>query len=134
MARRLGLTTSHLEDYLADFADRHKWFGEKGPRSTVSQTYVESQYRRPKRFFNWLVSRSHIEKNPLDLIPHPKVDRRVIPTVSDRKIDTLLALVNPKLFDTRSRRFRAIRDRAILIMLIDTPGRGLSSGEPPLAI
>ena len=118
------LTTSHLEEYVASFATREKWFGERGPKGTrLSQSYDETQYRRLTRFFNWLKVRNHIEKNPLDLIPHPKIDERVIPTVSDREVDVLLKLVDPKLFHTSASRFRAIRDRAMLIMLIDTPGR-----------
>ena len=124
-----ALTTAHLEDYLAAFATRRKWFGERGQRGLVSQSYVESQYRRLKRFFNWLNSRGHIDKNPLDLIPHPKVDQRVIATVPDREIDLLLALVNPKLFDSPGRHFRAIRDRAVLMLWIDTPGRLAELGE-----
>ena len=118
-----GLTTSHLEEYLGHLASRRKWYGERAPRGPVSQSYVETQYRRLKRFFNWLVSRDHIEKNPLGLIPHPKVDERVISTVSAREAADLLALVDPRIYSTGPRRFRAIRDRAILCILIDTPAR-----------
>ena len=57
------------------------------------------------------------------------MDGRVIPTVSDREIDTLLQLVNPKLFSTPGRRFRALRDRAVLMLWIDTPGRRSELGE-----
>ena len=117
------LTTSHLEDYLANFTTREKWFRERGPRGLVSQSYVETQYRRIKRFFNWMIQRGHVDRNPLDLIPHPKIDERVIPVIPDREIDALLQLVDPKLFSTPGRRFRATRDRAVLMLWIDTPAR-----------
>lgn len=119
----VGLTTAHLEDYLGHFASRRKWYGEYAPKGPVSQSYLETQYRRLKRFFNWLVSRDHIEKNPLDLIPHPKVEERVIPTVSAREAADLLALVDPRLYTSPGLRFRAIRNRALLCILIDTPAR-----------
>ena len=53
------LTTSHLEEYLAHFANRPRWFGERGEGKVPSQSYVESQYRRLKRFFGWMVTRGH---------------------------------------------------------------------------
>lgn len=124
-----SLTTSHIEGYLVDLAQRKKWFGDRGAFGVVSQSYVETQYRRIKRFFNWMIQRGHVDKNPLDLIPHPKVDERVIPTIPDQEIDALLQLVNPKLFKTPGRHFRAIRDRAVLMLWIDTPGRRAELGE-----
>ena len=47
-----------------------------------SQSYIESQYRQLKRFFNWLAEREQIDRNPLDLIPHPHIDDKVVPMVS----------------------------------------------------
>ena len=122
------LTTEHLEDYLVHLATRPKWFGERGAQGKASQSYVETQYRRFKRFFGWLVQRGHLSRNPMDLIPHPKVDEKVVPTVSERDCAALLAMVDPKLYRTPSRRFRAIRDRAMIVMLIDTPGRKTELG------
>ena len=117
------LTTAHLEDYLAQLSTRRKWLGLRGDHGLVSQSYVATQYRRIKRFFGWLEVRGHIEQNPLDLIPNPKVDEKVIETVSDREIVALLKSVDPKLCTCPSDRFRAIRDKAMLILLVDTPGR-----------
>ena len=70
-----------------------------------------------------MVEQGHITKNPLNLIPHPKVDDRVIPTVSDREVAALLEQFDPALFQTPAAKYRAIRNRAMVIMLIDTPSR-----------
>ena len=77
------LTTSHIEEYLLYLQTRPRWFGKQGKTlQPPSQSYIETQYRRLQRFFNWLVQRGYVERNPLDLIPHPHVDEKVIPTVS----------------------------------------------------
>lgn len=75
------ITTSHLEDYFSYLWNRPKWFGERDKGSaTVSGSHVETQYRRIRRFFQWLVERGRIGVNPLFLIPHPKFDEKVIET------------------------------------------------------
>ena len=78
-----SLTTGHLEDYLYYVQTRPGCFGERGKTlEPPSQSYIESQYRQLKRFFNWLVEREQIDRNPLDLIPHPHIDDKVVPMVS----------------------------------------------------
>ena len=119
-----GLTTSHLEEYLAYLQTRPRWFGERDHQlRPLSQSYIETQYRRLKRFFNWTVERGHLQANPLDLIPHPHVDERVIATVSARQALDLLRLVDPRHARTPGERFRAVRNKAVLYMLLDTPSR-----------
>ena len=118
------LTTSHIEEYLYYLQTRPRWFGQQGRElKPPSQSYIETQYRRLKRFFAWLVERGHCERNPLNLIPHPHIDERVIPTISERQQLDLLRMVDPSLARTSSERFRFNRDRAVLYLLIDTPGR-----------
>ncbi len=78
-----SLTTGHPEEYLYYVQTRPRWFGERGRTlEPPSQSYIESQYRQLKRFFNWLVEREQIDRNPLDLIPHPHIDDKVVPMVS----------------------------------------------------
>ncbi|MCH7622001.1 MAG: tyrosine-type recombinase/integrase [Chloroflexi bacterium] len=118
------LTTTHLEEYLLHLQTRPRWFGRQGKtQQTPSQSYIETQYRRLKRFFNWLVQRGHAKRNPLDLIPHPHIDEKVIPTVSEAEMRNLLLLVDPKNGRTSQERFCMVRNRAILYLLWDTPGR-----------
>ncbi len=119
------LTTFHIETYLASFQSRTRWFGERDGKAAkpLSQSYIETQYRRIKRFFNWLVERGHVELNPLDLIPHPHIDEKVVQTVSEQEMIRLLARTDPSFAKGASERFRMVRDRAMLYLLVDTPGR-----------
>lgn len=118
------VTVSHIEEYLLHFQTRPRWFGERGQADKPpSQSYIETQYRRLKRFFNWLVERGHVETNPLNLIPHPHIDEKTIPIVSERQSLDLLRLVDPRIARTAAERFRIIRNRAIVYILIDTPAR-----------
>lgn len=118
------LTVSHIEQYLVYLRDRPRWFGKRGHQKVpVSDSSVESHYRRLKTFFHWLVERGHISENPLNLIKHPKFEERVIPTVNEKELLALLELVNPKHARTEAEKFRAYRNRAILWLLIDTPIR-----------
>ena len=117
------LVTSHLEEYLVYLQRRPKWFGMRGNGETPSQSYIETQYRRLNRFFKWQVQREYIEKNPFELIPHPHVDQRTIPTVSQEDMLKLLKLTNPKAARNRQERFLALRNRAALYILFDTPSR-----------
>ena len=116
-------TASHLEDYLAYLQTRPRWFGERGDGKPPSQSHIETQYRRIKTCFNWLVQRGHVERNPMDLIPHPHVDERTIETVAERQMLTLLELVNPQRARTSGEHFRLTRNRAALYVLWDTPSR-----------
>ena len=119
------VTTAHLESYLTSLQDRRRWFGERpgGAGKPLSQSYIETQYRRIKRYFNWLVERGHVELNPLDLIPHPHIDENVVQIVSEQEMIKLLARTDPRFAKSAVERFRMVRDRAMLYLLCDTPGR-----------
>ena len=118
------LSTAHLEEYLAYLQGRPRWFGTKDTKGKpVSQSYIETQYRRLRRFFRWMVSRGHIDKDPFDLIPHPHVDQLTIPTVPQDEAGDLLRILDPGLARNPTERYRMLRNRALLFMLWDTPAR-----------
>ncbi len=118
------LDASHLRSYLAHFKDRPRWFGERdASQKPISDSYYEGTYRRLKRFFNWLVEQQATTENPMNRIPHPKIGQRVIQPVSDEEFFDLLDLTNPKLYHTQAHHFRAIRDQAVLWLLVATGGR-----------
>jgi len=117
------ITTSHVEDYLTYLQTRPRWFGREKVPQLVSKTHVEGQYRRPKTFFNWCVKRGHRETNPLDLIPHPKIDEKTVPTISEFEFHDLLRTLDMQPARTNGQRFRRVRDRAVLLMFWDTPAR-----------
>lgn len=116
------LTASRIEEYLVYIQERPRWFG-KSDQGPVSASSVETHYRRIKTFFNWLVERGYLATNPLNLIQHPRIEERVIPTVSDHQILDLLELLDPRHARTPAERFRALRNRAIIWLLVDTPIR-----------
>ena len=119
------ITASHIEEYLTYLQSRPRWFGAREAYDSrpVSQSYIEAQYRRLNRFFNWLIERGRIEDNPLRLIEHPHVDDRTIPTVSEHEMLGLLKLLDQSHARGPAHRFRLIRNRAALYLLWDTPGR-----------
>ncbi|MCH7842988.1 MAG: tyrosine-type recombinase/integrase [Chloroflexi bacterium] len=118
------ITTSHLEDYFVFLRHRPRWFGERaagGP--PVSDSHIETQYRRLRRFFRWLVERGRIDTNPLWLIPHPSMEEKVIETVPEASVLEMLRWFDTTDAETPGKRFRVIRDRLALLILWDTPGR-----------
>ena len=117
------ITTEHIEDYLAYLQDRVRWFGERTyaePRK-LSKGYINAQYRRLNRFFNWLVERKHIDENPLDDIEPPSLEEKTVPIVTEDQMRDLLTLAAPALARTPAHRFRLVRDRAVLYAFWDTP-------------
>ena len=120
-----GITTEHIEDYLSYLQDRVRWFGERTyaePRK-LSKGYIHAQYRRLNRFFNWLVERGPIDKNPMSSISTPKLEEKTVPIVTEDQMRDLLTLADPSLARTPAHRFRLVRDRAVLYAFCDTPGR-----------
>ena len=99
-------------------------FLETAPRTASGRpAYIECQYRRLKQFFGWQVDRGHRDDNPLDIIPRPKVEQKMIQAVTEREVIALLAAIDPKKAKARADKLRRLRDRALVFMLWDTPGR-----------
>lgn len=120
-----GLSASHIEEYLVYLQERSRWFGQREHchEKFLSASSIETHYRRIKTFSGWLVNRGHLAANPLDLVQHPKVEERVIPTVTEDQLLDLLELVHPRHSRTAGEHFRALRNRAMLWLLVDTPIR-----------
>ena len=120
-----AIATGHIEEYLIYLQERPKWFGTRGADNpgSVSQSYIDAQHRRLNRFFNWLIEREYVQSNPMRLIKRPRVEERTIPVVSEDQMRDLLTLLDSALARTPAHRFRLIRNRAVLYLLWDTPGR-----------
>ena len=119
------ITTEHLEDYFAYSRTRPKFYGERPAYEgqALSSSYLNRQYRQLHSFWEWLVKREFAARNVVAVMNPPKVEERVVPTVSDEQITDLLSLVNPKLARTLLEVFRQTRNNALLHIFIDTPGR-----------
>jgi len=95
------VTTHHVRLFLLSLQDR------------CSAITVKDYYTALHRFFNWLVAEGVIEVNPMAKIRKPRVPQKIINTFTDQHIMALL-----KMCDTGT--FTGLRNRAMVIMLIDT--------------
>ena len=119
------VTIVHLEDYFAHLQSRTPWFGERNAtgNSSLSSGYINAQHRRLSKFFGWLLDRGYVQENLMKLMKPPRVDENTVPFVSDDQIQDLFALLNPGLARTPKERFLMLRNRALLHLFVDTPGR-----------
>ena len=119
------ITTEHLEEYFSYLQDRERWFGERtyAEPKKLSKGYINGQYRRLHRFFNWLLEREYEDDNPLRLIKPPGLDEKTVPVVTEDQMRNLLTISDPSLATTPAHQFRLVRSRALLFMFWDTPGR-----------
>lgn len=91
---------AHIRDFLA-----HE-------RETNSATTAHHALIAVRRFFAVLVSDGILAENPALAVEKPKRRKTVIPTFSSEQVDALLATCN--------RDFYGIRDRAMILTLLDT--------------
>lgn len=119
------ITIEHIEAYFSYSRTRKKGYGERRfeGAQTLSSSYLNRQYRQLNRFWEWLVERDLAERNVMRLMRPPRVEERTVPTLGDPQLQSLLALLNPNLGRTPAERFRMVRDRAVVLLFIDTPGR-----------
>ena len=120
------ITTEHLEEYFVYSRTRPKYYGERSHAygdQTLSSSYLNRNYRQLHCFWGWLVKRGFAAENALAGMNPPRVEENIVPTVTDEQIAVLLALVNPQLARTRLDVFRLRRNRALLLLFVDTPGR-----------
>ena len=115
------ITTGHIESYLAYLQVRPRWFRESS--RSLSQSTIETTYRRLLTFFNWLKRRGHVEDNPLYLIPHPHIDEREVLPLSDQEQAALVEVSDPIHYQGAWDHWRAVRNRAALFLFLDTLGR-----------
>jgi len=80
---------------------------------------VHIYYRNLRAFFKWLVSEDYIPKSPMKNIKPPKLPNLVIRPFSPQDINNLLLV-------TSGKRFVDIRNRAIVLLFLDT---GVRLGE-----
>ncbi len=71
-------------EFFVYFQTRPKWYGElAGAALTVSQSYyLRAQNRRLHRLFSWVESPGYIDRNPIKLIPRPRLEEPLVPTVT----------------------------------------------------
>lgn len=81
-------------------------------RKMVSRSTVDAYYRTFQAFGTWLVKEGKLTKSPIEQIEKPKQVKVVVPDIPQ---EVITAVLNN--FDDS---FRGLRDKAIVLMLLDT--------------
>ena len=108
MPRPEHMTAEHIREFLL-----HLY--KKGNRPGT----VATRYRALSSFYRWLVTEGERPDNPMDRIPPPKVEDRVMPHYTTEDVAKLLV-------GCRGRDLLSLRDTAIIFLLFDT---GLRASE-----
>ena len=103
-----------LRAYLQYLKTTSKW-SKKGmkDKGTLSPFTIEGHVRAIKAFWSWLLRDGHLESNPLEKFPLPKVPKSLIKTLTNDEIRRLLKAVD-KSSPTGSRNY------LILLLFLDT--------------
>jgi site-specific recombinase XerD len=79
----------------------------------AGHTTTQRYYTGLKVFFNWCVNEGYIESSPMDTLKKPKAPKKIVKAVSPQDITNMLAVLN-------GRDFKSIRNKAILLVALDT--------------
>lgn len=108
-----------------DAPDISAWFASmrKTPASRGhirSERTIQTYARSVCAFFHWLVRRELLERNPFDRVAFPKVGKPLIRTISPEEFERLLLACTPPNEAGPIATRAAVRNRAILWVLLDT--------------
>jgi site-specific recombinase XerD len=102
------VTLPNVQTWVADMMDA-------GATATTATTRLGGL----KRFTAWLVEEEELPSNPLLRMPSPKLDTKVVPTLTDEEVRLLIKACHGKTFCDR-------RDEAIVRLMVET---GLRANE-----
>lgn len=109
------ITDKHLEAFLADMRDRpHKRTGKP-----LSSAYIAKYFRSLQQFFRWLYEVEDVgdgKANPFGKLSPPAVPDQPTAVLSEKQLKALLDT-------TKGKTFENLRDRALMLLFIDTPAR-----------
>ena len=114
-AQLAPMTRRTLDAFLADLLDR----GREGTTARGRLTAV-------RQFTRWLIREDELDADPFVGVTPPRLDTKVIEPLTDDEIRALLATcVSPK-GAAKDRRFRDVRDAALIRLMVET---GLRASE-----
>jgi integrase/recombinase XerC/integrase/recombinase XerD len=117
-----SIDTKLLREYILYLMKEKKFNGHPFTPSQsepLSGSTIHGHFRTLRAFFGWLLAEGLIDSNPASRLRPPKVTRKVVSTLSDQEIKTILHLFNPvNPCDSRN--------QTIFMILLDT---GLRIGE-----
>jgi len=82
-------------------------------QAELSPHTIHLYYRSLKAWFNWLVAEDQLEKSPMLNVKPPKLPRKIIQPLTTEDVNNYLLL-------TSGKHFVDIRNRAILLVFIDS--------------
>lgn len=99
-----GVHREHVEAYITDLMTR------------TSPGNAHQHFRSLKTFFGWLVDEEELNRSPMRTMKPPQLPEVEVPVIPDDALK--------KLFNTcKGTDFLSRRDRALMLMLLDTGGR-----------
>lgn len=97
-ARLRDLTVERVREYvvhLQERTDRHPNNPRMHPREGgLSSAYIQGFVRALRAFSSWLFAEGYAETNRLQTLKPPKIQKKVIPVLSDDEMRRLLAMFN----------------------------------------
>ncbi len=110
------ITSDHVRQFLAYARTTHvrRW-GSNVPTANVplSTTTIKRLYACLRALFNWAVNEGLIDASPLATIKPPKEARHVVKSLTSEQVAKCLA-------EIRCRDYLSIRNRAIILVMVDT--------------
>ena len=116
-----NIDTKLLREYVLYLMKRTKYNGHPYiPAKTelLSSATIHGHVRTLRAFFSWLVVEGLAQNNPAKDLRPPKVSRKVVSTLSDKEIGTILNVFSTSPSDARN--------QTLFMLLLDT---GLRIGE-----
>jgi len=105
----------HIRQFLWYLAsETNRWGNNSIPaKKQASQATVNHYYRVLSGFFSWMHREELIRDNPINHIKAPKLENKVVEALDAKEVEALLKLCS-------SKKLLDIRNRAILMMMLDT--------------
>ena len=115
-----AITTEHLREFLVYLRETKHRFNSTCPRAkkSVNSTTIQKYYRALSVLFNWAISEEILTINPLIKIKVPRAEKKVVKSLIPAEVNQLM--------DALSNSFDGIRNRAMILILVDC---GLRLGE-----
>ena len=101
----LDATRPDISAFVADQLERH------------SASTAATRFRCIQQFYRWAVREDYLEVSPMDSMTPPTLDEKVVPIIPDKDLRALLKGCDG------TKRFDDVRDRALILFLIDTGAR-----------
>ncbi len=109
------ITANHIRHFLWYLSSQsNRWgSGSTSARKPASESTVNHYYHILSAFFGWLKREEFIGDNPTARLKPPKMNQKVVQALKPTEVEVLLTRCS-------SKSFLDIRNRIILMMLIDT--------------